>query len=96
MWLGLIALILVVAAILLSIVSGGIFTIVLVPLAVIAVISAVVSATMGASAANAPSDGNPRARREPGVDSLPHSRPAETANHQPATPEDLVDARRGA
>lgn len=69
--------------------AGGIFTIVLIPLAVIALISAIVYGYFSGGAERA-------ARRRSGRD-----RPAAPATAQtnptpdaPSTPEDLVDARR--
>lgn len=94
MWLGLFALLLVIAAIAATILSGGIFTVILIPLAVIAVVAAVVSGRAHRSDRNKPSEQRAR-RRSRGEAPLPHSAPADSGSHPPATPEQLVDARRG-
>jgi hypothetical protein len=91
MWLFLVALIVLVVAIVGSIFSGGIFTIIFIPLGVIAVATAVGS-SMFARSAHRKSGGGARAGAgEP--------RPLPRSNHQntapaPDSPGDLVDARR--
>lgn len=93
MWLFYIAVPLVVLAIIAAAVGGGIFTIILIPLAIIAVFAAVWSA-MSARAAGAPG-ANRRARTETGRSGseLPHSfaRSPATATDSPET---LADTRR--
>lgn len=88
-----IALPLIALAIIAAIAGGGIFTLILVPLAVVAVIGAVWSAA-SARASGAPG-AKRRARTETGASGseLPHSfaRPAATA---PDSPEALADTRR--
>jgi hypothetical protein len=91
MWFYFIGLFLLVVAIAGSVVSGGIFTIVLLPLAVIALISAALHSMAGrkAQAAAGGVPGSP----EPGPDPLPTSRGANGAP-APSSPEQLADARR--
>lgn len=93
MWLFYIALPLVALAILAAAVGGGIFTIILVPLAVIAVIGGVWSA-ISARAAGAPG-AKRRARTETGSggSELPHSFARSPAT-APDSPEALADTRR--
>jgi hypothetical protein len=91
MWFYFIGLFLLVVAIAGSVVSGGIFTIVLLPLAAIALISAVLH-SMAARKAQAAAGGVPDAS-EPGPDPLPTSRRANGAP-APSSPEQLADARR--
>lgn len=89
MWLGLLLIIIVVAALGASIVSGGIFTIIVLPVAVaIALIALFVSAWGRASGRSAPSD-----KPDPGPPSLPHSAHRNSAP-APSTPDQLVDAKR--
>ncbi|MGZ4181147.1 MAG: hypothetical protein ACXVUL_10780 [Solirubrobacteraceae bacterium] len=91
MWLYILALFLLVFGIVGSVLSGGIFTIVFIPLGVIAVISAVAFGAFGrgahgrhgASTNARPSTGRP----------LPASEHSNTAQ-QPSTPEQLAEARR--
>ncbi len=98
MWLGLLAFVLLVVAVIGSIASGGIFTIILLPLAAIAIITAIVRAGMSRQARANTGGGDrtretvaeQRRREEP---PLPHSAPPDPANHQPATPEQQVEAR---
>jgi hypothetical protein len=90
MWLFLSALIVLVIGIAGSIFSGGIFTIVLIPLGVIALATAAGS-SMFAHSAHRKAGGDRAGAGEP--------RPLPSSNHQntapaPSTPEDLVDARR--
>jgi hypothetical protein len=87
MWLGLVLFIAVLVALGLSIVSGGIFTIVVLPLAVIVAVVALLISLWGRASGR--SEGEPR--REPAP--LPHSDHANTAP-APTSPGQLVDARR--
>jgi hypothetical protein len=93
MWMLYIAIPLVILAVLAAAVGGGIFTIVLIPLAIIAVIGAVWSA-ISARAANAPG-AHRRSSSETGTSGseLPHSfaRSPATASD---SPEALADTRR--
>lgn len=93
MWLIYIAGLLVVLAVIAAIAGGGIFTLVLVPLAVIAVIGAVWSA-IAARSAQAPG-AKRRTPTETGASgsSLPHSF-ARESGRAPESPEAMADARR--
>jgi hypothetical protein len=91
MYLGLLLIVLAVLFVFVGIFSGGVFTIVLVPLAVIAVLGAL--ATLGAARAMGiegthirPPGRQPRGRAPRGAG----PEPGET----PATPDDYVEARR--
>jgi hypothetical protein len=91
MWLFLVALIVLVVAIVGSIFSGGIFTIVFIPLGVIALATAVGSSMFARSAHRKSAGGARAGAGEP--------RPLPSSNHQntapaPDSPADLVDARR--
>jgi hypothetical protein len=83
---------LVVIAIIGGIFLGGIFTIVTVPIAVIAVVGGTIYAAMGAAAqqkAGAETDPSSTARK-------PVTRTSQTSPPQaPSTPGELADARRG-
>lgn len=89
MWLGFPALVLVVLLIIGAIIGGGIFTIVLVPVAIVVFGAAVLvsmwnrSQSGSGERSQAAQTGNP----------LPHSGHSNTAP-TPASPDDLVDARR--
>lgn len=86
MWLGLFLMMIIVVAALLSIFSGGIFTIVVLPGAVIVSLIAVVVIGLSRGAAwTSP--------RETEVDPLPHSAHYNTSQ-APSTPDQLVDARQ--
>ncbi len=82
---------LVVIAILGGIFLGGIFTIVLVPIAAIAVVGGIVYAVVGAAAQRqAGADVDPTT-----VSREPATRTSQTTGPQaPSSPEELVDARR--
>jgi hypothetical protein len=86
MWLYLVGVVLAVLAIAGTVLGGGIFTIVLIPLAAIALISAVAASVLGRAA----QPGGDGTGEEP---ALPHDRPREPG-HVPTTPERLADARR--
>jgi hypothetical protein len=92
MWLYMILAALVVLAILGGTLAGGIFTIVLVPLAAIALVSAVIYAMWGRAAqgtAGGETDATQTTARP-----LPHSS-RRAAGGAPSSPERLADARRG-
>jgi hypothetical protein len=94
MWLGLIAFILLVVGIVGSVLSGGIFLIILVPLGVIAAVTAIV--TRGSAEAAGPKrpprpKPTPQGPRE--ETPLPHSLPADPASRQPVTPDQQLEAR---
>jgi hypothetical protein len=89
MWLTFPVALLVVLFIIGAIVGGGIFTIVLVPIAVIMIVAAV-----GFSMWNrAQSQGSGRSHKAQTGDPLPHSGHRNVAP-SPSTPDDLVDARQ--
>jgi hypothetical protein len=95
MWLTFIAIVLVAAAVLASVVSGGVFTIILIPLAAVAVVLALGSGLLGrASAVRAGETQGDAAdstsRTSPNT--LPRSR--RRSGHVPSSPERLADARR--
>jgi hypothetical protein len=91
MWLYIIAVALLIFGIVGGVLSGGIFTVVLVPLGLIALVTAVVMSGLAhrAGAAKTPG-GNGTGEPRP----LPHSDAQPSAVATPSTPEDLVDARR--
>jgi hypothetical protein len=91
MWLTVIGVLLLVEAIAGSIVSGGIFTIVLLPLALIALVSAALQ-SMAVRRAET-SAGGAGERSEPGPRPLPSSDHRNVAS-APNTPEELAEARR--
>jgi hypothetical protein len=94
MWLGLFVFIFLVVGIAGSIFSGGIFTIVILPLGVICLLAAVVWGGLGRAAQDNMGKTS-RQRRDVGEPPLPHTAPSsDPANHQPATPDDLVRARQ--
>jgi hypothetical protein len=86
MWLYLVALVLAILGIGGGIASGGIFLIVLLPLAILALIAAVLLSGAGALSGMMP-------RRRTGVDPLPSSDRAQ-GGEVPTSPERLTDARR--
>lgn len=87
MWLGLVLLIVIAAALAASIVSGGIFTIVVLPVAVLIAVAALIVTLWGRGS------GRSKGRRTRDPASLPHSDHTNTAP-SPTTPDQLVDARR--
>lgn len=87
MWLAFIFIFGAIFVIIAGILSGGIFTIVLVPLAVLALAGWVLYAAFGYYASST----GARGRREDAP--LPHSGHSNTAS-RPATPDELVDARQ--
>lgn len=90
MWLSILALVLLLFGIIGSVLSGGIFTIVLIPLGIIALITAAVVGGFGAAAQDR-HGASPDARS-----STPRPLPTEHSNARssPSGPEDLADARR--
>ncbi len=86
MWLYIVALVLAIFGIAGGIASGGIFLIVLLPLAFIALIAAVLLSGAGALSGVMP-------RRRTGVDPLPTTDPT-SSGPVPTSPERLTDARR--
>lgn len=89
MYIGLALAFIAVICVVLVIVSGGVFTIVLVPIAAIAAISAVVTAILARTAGVAGTGAAPEPRplRRIGEDD-------DLPGEVPATPDDLVEARR--
>jgi len=91
MWLYIFAFALLLFGIVGGVLSGGIFTVVLVPLGLIALVTALVMSRLAQRTGAA----QPRSRAgtsEPAP--LPHSDPAPSAAAAPSTPDELVDARR--
>jgi hypothetical protein len=91
MWLYIIAVFLLIFGIVGSVLSGGIFTIVLIPLGFIALVSAMVHGSLGQGAQRreGPRDDGHSSVAQP----LPVSEHSNTAS-APTTPEQLADARR--
>lgn len=85
MWLYMLVAALAVLGVAGGIAGGGIFTIVLIPLAVIVLVAGIAYRGMGQAAGGGQAAGDPP--------SLPTSSPEDPARVQ-ASPEDLVDARR--
>lgn len=96
MWLGIIGFVILVVAIVGSIASGGIFTIVLLPLAVVIIVGAVISRGIGQRAQSAAGGRTredavkQRRREEP---PLPHSPAPDAAGAEVSTPEQQLEAR---
>jgi hypothetical protein len=89
MWLSLIVVALAIFAILGGVLAGGVFTIVLVPLAAVALVSAFVFSIVGGAAQRRAGSGGGDPRQRP----LPHN-PRRDPGHVPTSPERLADARR--
>ncbi len=89
MWLYMILGVLVVVGLLGGIVAGGVFTLVLIPLAVIVLVGSLIYMAMGRAAEGRQGAGAGRGSQPP----LPHSAPSEPG-HVPNSPEALADARR--
>jgi hypothetical protein len=92
MWLYMFAVVLLLAGIVGGVFGGGIFTIVLVPVAFVIAASAFIFSMWGRAsqgAAGAGTDAHPSTNRP-----LPHSF-REDSGHAPSSPERLADARRG-
>lgn len=94
MWISYPAIFLVIIAIIGAIVGGGIFTIVLIPVAVIAVIAAVAT-SMAGRAAGVDQSRQQSQSPDTGGNALPRRRPADTGR-TPTTPDALTDARQRA
>ncbi|HEY6398012.1 MAG TPA: hypothetical protein VIX82_11215 [Solirubrobacteraceae bacterium] len=93
MWLYILALVLVILGVVGGVASGGIFTIVLVPLGLLVAGSAVLFAMWGRSAqrnAGGDADASASTNRP-----LPHTQRRDSG-HAPTSPERLADARRRA
>jgi hypothetical protein len=88
MWLALPVILLIVLALAGGLLVGGIYAIVLVPIAAIILIGAVIYTIWG----RASEPPNLRRERE-NIDSLPHT-PGQNAAAAPSTPNDIVDARQ--
>ena len=91
MWLYLVALVLVILGVAGGVASGGIFTIILVPLGLIVAGSAFLYASWGSSAQGSGGDTEAaQSTKRP----LPHTTQRDSG-HVPTSPERLADARRG-
>jgi cell division protein FtsN len=88
MWIYMIVGVLVVVGLLGGIVAGGVFTLVLIPIAVVVLLAGLVYTAMGRSA-----EGRQAAGGSSSPSPLPHNLPAEPS-HVPDSPESLADARR--
>jgi hypothetical protein len=93
MWLYLMFIILLLVGVVGTIASGGIFTIVLIPIAVIGLVSMVVSRGIGQAAEGGWRSGPRRSRAADPSAPLPSSQPSAPAR-VPTSPEGLTDARR--
>jgi hypothetical protein len=71
-----------------GVVMGGVFTLVLVPLAIVAALSAIAYLSLARA-----SGANPAVEQKPDNGPLPHSEHVDTAS-APRSPDDLVDARQ--
>jgi Na+/H+-translocating membrane pyrophosphatase len=91
MWLYLIALVLLVVGIVGGVLTGGIFTIALLPLGALVLVSAIVSGVWGRAIAGR-AGGQTEASQKP-QRPLPHRRPRR-GEEGPSSPEQLADARR--
>ncbi|MDQ6817499.1 MAG: hypothetical protein M3018_08850 [Actinomycetota bacterium] len=91
MWLYLLALVLLILGIVGGVASGGIFTIILVPLGLIVAASALLYAMWGRSAQR--SAGGDAEAASSTNRPLPHTR-ERASGHVPTSPERLADARR--
>lgn len=90
MWLFLPVVVLVAAAVVGGAFAGGIYTIVLIPLAVIALFAAIVYGYFTGGAQRHAEQGRGHSRRPPAPPTAQHDASASA----PSTPEELVDARR--
>ena len=90
MWLYIVAGFLFVVGVIGGVASGGIFTLIFIPLGLIMLVVAVIVGMLGRSAQGDAEMSSSTARTEP--EPLRHTPPQGAA--APATPEDLVDARR--
>jgi hypothetical protein len=94
MWLGVVLILAIAFMVVAGVLSGGIFTIVLVPLAVVVAVTGLGYA-MWARATGAASPQEAQVSADSVPDSLPHSGHSNAAA-APNTPDQLVDARRRA
>lgn len=94
MWLYMIAIVLLVAGVIGGLLTGGIFTIVVLPLGVIVLIAAFVTGMWGRSSGASSHDVKSEAKLEPA--DLPHTNRPQPGTAGTTAPEDLVDARRRA
>lgn len=91
MWIAFLVMALAILALLGGVLLGGVFTIVLIPLAALAVVSAILASVWGrASQGTGPDSGE---AAKPAERPLPHSR-QRGSGHAPTSPERLVDVRR--
>jgi hypothetical protein len=90
MWLGIVVLFAVVLAVIGGLVVGGIFALVLVPIAVIILVFAVVTSMWARATSGRPSPEDERSRPGP---AYPHGS-HQNSSPAPATPDQLVDARQ--
>lgn len=95
MWLGLLIAFAVLLAVIGGVVVGGIFALILVPIAAIILIAAVVMSmwARASSGRPGPEDERSRSRSSSGPPAYPHGG-HQNASAGPATPDDLVDARQ--
>jgi hypothetical protein len=95
MWLTFIALVLVLAALIGSVFAGGIFTIVFIPLAAVAVVAAVAAAMLTRGSEVSASDSDRSTTTEPSR-TTPNNLPrrSRSGGHVEAGPAQLADARR--
>jgi hypothetical protein len=90
MWLGIVIAFAVLLAVIGGVVVGGVFALILVPIAVIVVVGAVVMSMWARATSGRPSPEDERSRSEP---TYPHGG-HQNASSAPATPDQLVDARQ--
>jgi hypothetical protein len=95
MWLGLLVVFAVLLAVIGGVVVGGIFALILVPIAAIILIFGVVMSMWGRATSGQPAPEDERSRSGSGSDPpiYPHGA-HQNASAGPATPGDLVDARQ--
>jgi hypothetical protein len=93
MWLYLMLIVLLLVGVVGTIASGGIFTIVLIPIALIGLISLIVYRGIGQAAEGGRHSGPRRPQADDPSAPLPASQPSAPA-HVPTSPEGLTDARR--
>jgi hypothetical protein len=95
MWLGLWAGIFVIILLAAGIAMGGIFTLILLPLAGVSVIGAMIALLWARATRSAVGDTTEPRREAASEQPLPHSPPS-APGHVPTTPDGLLDARRKA
>ena len=91
MWLAFLFFVVAVFVAIAGVLSGGVFTIILVPVAVIAIIGGIVYSALGVAAGAGTQQEVEEARSQP----LPHSGHSNVAA-RPTTPTEIADARRQA